>query len=149
MLPLPNPLRCTPRVDTSFCTESFGNRFGCSGSGTPFERGDPNLNARRCRHDPHSLLHDPQFLRPLNLTPAFPEFHHRDREVDGLQQRVGRRPHLRLRRRRPMAEGEEADVFHGRVCGDDAFSAPYLNRKSSWETRVREEHRIFRSAASL
>ena len=38
----------------------------------------------------------------------------RDRELDRLQQRVGRRAHLRLRRRGPMAEGEEADVFHGR-----------------------------------
>jgi hypothetical protein len=30
-----------------------------------------------------------------------------------LQQRIGRRPRLRLRRRGPVAEGEEADVFHG------------------------------------
>ena len=35
-----------------------------------------------------------------------------DRKVDRLQQRVGRRPRLRQRRRGPMAEGEEADVFH-------------------------------------
>jgi hypothetical protein len=34
-----------------------------------------------------------------------------------LQQRIGRRARLRLRRLRPMAEGEEADVFHGDVCG--------------------------------
>jgi hypothetical protein len=32
-----------------------------------------------------------------------------------LQQGVGGRPRLRLRRRGPMAEGEEADVFHGGV----------------------------------
>jgi hypothetical protein len=30
-----------------------------------------------------------------------------------LQQGVGRGARLRLRRRGPMAEGEEADVFHG------------------------------------
>ena len=30
-----------------------------------------------------------------------------DGEVDGLQQSVGRRPHLRLGRWRPMAEGEK------------------------------------------
>ncbi len=36
-----------------------------------------------------------------------------DRELDRLQERVGRRPHLRVRRGRPMAEREEADLFHG------------------------------------
>ncbi len=35
-----------------------------------------------------------------------------DRELDRLQERVGRRSHFRLRRRSPMAEGEEADLFH-------------------------------------
>ena len=35
-----------------------------------------------------------------------------DREVDRLQQRVGGRARLRLRRGRPVAEGEEADLFH-------------------------------------
>ena len=40
-----------------------------------------------------------------------------DGELDRLQQRVGRRARLRLRRRGPMAEGEEADVFHGRYVG--------------------------------
>ena len=40
------------------------------------------------------------------------EFLGGDRELDRLQQRVGRRSHLRLRRRSPMAEGEEADLFH-------------------------------------
>jgi hypothetical protein len=34
-----------------------------------------------------------------------------------LQQRVARRPRLRLWRRGPMAEGEEADVFHGGIVG--------------------------------
>ena len=41
------------------------------------------------------------------------EFFGRDRELDRLQQRVGRRARLRLGRRGPVAEGEEADVFHG------------------------------------
>ncbi len=36
----------------------------------------------------------------------------RDSKLDGLQQRIGRRSHFRLRRRSPMAEGEEADLFH-------------------------------------
>ena len=40
------------------------------------------------------------------------EFLGGDREIDRLQQRVGRRSHFRLRRRGPMAEGEEADLFH-------------------------------------
>ena len=40
----------------------------------------------------------------------------RDGQVDRLQQRVGRRPHLRLRRRRPVAEREEADLFHDLQC---------------------------------
>jgi hypothetical protein len=35
-----------------------------------------------------------------------------DSKVDGLQQRVGSCPRLRLRRRGPVAEGEEADLFH-------------------------------------
>ena len=35
------------------------------------------------------------------------------RKLDRLRERVGGRPRLRLRRRGPMAEGEEADVFHG------------------------------------
>ena len=43
-----------------------------------------------------------------------------DREVDGLPQRVRRRPYLRLRRR-PVAEGEEADFFHSLHC---IWSAP-------------------------
>jgi hypothetical protein len=34
-----------------------------------------------------------------------------------LQKRVRRRPRLRLRRRRPVAEGEESDVFHGEYMG--------------------------------
>ncbi len=41
-----------------------------------------------------------------------------DRELDRLQQRVGRRSRLRLRRRRPMAEGEEADFFHGHAIDE-------------------------------
>jgi hypothetical protein len=36
-----------------------------------------------------------------------------------LQQRIGRRPGLRLWRRGPVAEGEEADVFHE---GDRVYS---------------------------
>ena len=37
----------------------------------------------------------------------------RDGELDRLQQRVGGRARLRVRRRRPVAEGEEADLLHG------------------------------------
>ena len=44
-----------------------------------------------------------------------------DRKLDRLRERVGGRPRLRLRRRGPVAEGEEADVlgasvFHGGLC---------------------------------
>ena len=49
-----------------------------------------------------------------------------DRKLDRLQQRVGRRPHLRLRRRRPMAEREEADLFHKAI-----LSLPDLIRQSA------------------
>ena len=35
----------------------------------------------------------------------------RHRELDRLQQRVRRRAHLRVRRRRPVAEGEESDAL--------------------------------------
>ena len=41
----------------------------------------------------------------------------RNGEVDGLQERVGAGARLRLRRRGPMAEGEEADFFHGEGAG--------------------------------
>ena len=41
----------------------------------------------------------------------------RHRKIDRLQQRVGRRARLRLRRRRPMAERQEADFFHCVVTG--------------------------------
>ena len=37
----------------------------------------------------------------------------RDGELDRLQQRVGRRADLRVGRGGPVAEGQEADVFHG------------------------------------
>ena len=37
----------------------------------------------------------------------------RDGKVDGLQQRIGGGPRLRMRRGRPMAEREEADFLHG------------------------------------
>ena len=36
----------------------------------------------------------------------------RDRELDGLEQRVRRRTGLRVRRRRPVAEGQEPDLLH-------------------------------------
>jgi hypothetical protein len=36
----------------------------------------------------------------------------RDGQIDRLQEGVGRRSRLRLGRRRPMAEGQEADLFH-------------------------------------
>ena len=52
------------------------------------------------------------------IGPVGAELLGRDGELDRLQQRVGRRPRLRLRRRGPMAEGEEADVFHGGFLGD-------------------------------
>ena len=45
--------------------------------------------------------------------PVRAEFFGGDRKLDRLQQRIGRRPGLRLWRRGPVAEGEEADVFHG------------------------------------
>ena len=35
------------------------------------------------------------------------------RQLDRLQKRIRRRPRPRLRRRVPVTEGEEADVFHG------------------------------------
>ena len=40
-----------------------------------------------------------------------PELLGRDRELDGLQQRVGGRARLRLRRRRPVPERQEADLL--------------------------------------
>ena len=46
-----------------------------------------------------------------------------DGELDRLQQGVGGRPRLRLRRRGPMAEGEEADVFHGGADRRDTFDS--------------------------
>ena len=42
----------------------------------------------------------------------------RDGQVDGLQERVGCRARLRLRRGRPMPEREEADLFHGRSLAE-------------------------------
>src|SRR5437764_6946354 len=51
------------------------------------------------------------------IGPVGAELLGRDGELDRLQQRIGRRARPRLRRLRPMAEGEEADVFHGDVCG--------------------------------
>jgi len=47
------------------------------------------------------------------IGPVRAELLGRDGEVDGLQERVGAGARLRLRRRGPMAEGEEADFFHG------------------------------------
>jgi hypothetical protein len=41
-----------------------------------------------------------------------------------LQQGVRRRPHLRLRRRGPMAEREKTDVFHGGAA--QALFGPFL-----------------------
>ena len=35
-----------------------------------------------------------------------------DRKLDRLQQRIGRGSHFRVRRRCPVAKGEEADFFH-------------------------------------
>ena len=62
------------------------------------------------------------------LLPELPRFvtakrHGRDGELDGLEQRIGGGPRLRLRRRGPVAEGEEADVFHGGLYGDDPLTS--------------------------
>jgi hypothetical protein len=48
-----------------------------------------------------------------------------------LQERVGRRPHLRMRRRRPMAEREEADVFHRGM--DPLASKSAFGQKLIWD----------------
>ena len=47
------------------------------------------------------------------IGPVRAELLGRDGELDRLQERVGRGTRLRLRRRGPMSEGKEADVFHG------------------------------------
>lgn len=47
------------------------------------------------------------------IGPVGAELLGRHRKLDGLQERIGRRARLRLRRRGPVAEGEEADMFHG------------------------------------
>jgi hypothetical protein len=53
-----------------------------------------------------------------------------------LQERVGRRPCLRLRRGRPVAEGEEADGFHGYgLWGCGRYSLFYL-KNLRWNGRV-------------
>src|SRR4029079_18347027 len=39
-----------------------------------------------------------------------------DREVDGLQQRVGRRSRARLGRGRPVSERQKTDLLHARGC---------------------------------
>ena len=41
----------------------------------------------------------------------------RHRQLDRLQKCIRRRARLRLRRRGPVPEGKEADVFHGRAVG--------------------------------
>ncbi len=41
------------------------------------------------------------------------QFFGRDGEIDGLQQRVGGRARLRMRRGRPVPERQETDLFHG------------------------------------
>ncbi len=41
-----------------------------------------------------------------------PDFFRRHGEIDRLQQRIGRGARAGMRRGRPMAEGEKADVFH-------------------------------------
>jgi hypothetical protein len=48
----------------------------------------------------------------------------RDREVDGLQQYVGGRPRLRVRRGVPVAEGQEADLLHVSTTGDPGTFFP-------------------------
>src|SRR5690606_34878468 len=44
-----------------------------------------------------------------------PQLLGRDRQLDGLEQRVGGGTHLGLRCRGPVAEGQEADLLHGEV----------------------------------
>ena len=46
------------------------------------------------------------------IGPVRADFLGGDRQVDGLEQRVGRRACAGLRGGRPMAEGEETDLFH-------------------------------------
>ena len=53
------------------------------------------------------------------------QFLGRDCELDGLNERVGGRAHLRLRRWGPVTEGEKADVFHGGYIG-----AVWVSRKA-------------------
>src|SRR5262249_5944401 len=55
-----------------------------------------------------------------------------DREIDRLQQRIGRRSRLRLRRRGPVAEREEADFFH---CRADVAAGAGLAQGSTTERR--------------
>ena len=55
----------------------------------------------------------PRKMMHPEIRPVRPDLLRRDGKLDRLQQRVGRRPHLRLRRRRPVTEGEKADAFHG------------------------------------
>ena len=55
-----------------------------------------------------------------------------DREVDGLQQDVRRGAGLRARRRRPVAEGEEADLLHtlGNTGDRPTFRRPPPRRRT-------------------
>ncbi len=75
------------------------------------------------------------------VRPVGAEFFRRDGEVDRLQRRVGGRPRLRLRRRGPMAEGEEADVFHGGV-GAEAVGCRSPNLKNLRSNRLYCEPKV-------
>jgi hypothetical protein len=55
-----------------------------------------------------------------------------------LQQRVGRRPRLRLRRRGPVTEGEEADVFHGGPNGDRKEPAESIHLQGALRSIARK-----------
>ena len=68
------------------------------------------------------------------------EFLGGDCEFDGLQQRVRRRTGLRLRRRRPVAERQKADLLQGRFLGEVRrdFRAPRRNRVAGKKWRPRK-----------
>lgn len=52
-----------------------------------------------------------------------------DRKIDGLQERVRGRAGLRMRRRRPVAEGQKADFLHG---GGGLVRVPVRPRWGWW-----------------
>ena len=53
-------------------------------------------------------------------------------ELDRLDERVRARPDLRVRRRRPVAERQEADLLHTPILGTDLSPPPGTARLSSF-----------------